>query len=99
MRPESSDTVDTGISINRSYKSMTALAIIATYRDSGTATRSEIGMIKFYYSGDNTPEFTHIVGDSNLITLGQSTNKTLTISRTATPWIYIKLILTNNQYT
>ena len=99
MRPELGGTVDTGISINRSYKAMTALAIIATYRDSGKNTRSEIGMIKFYYSGDYTPEFTHIAGDSNLITLGQSTNKTLTISRVESPWIYIKLILTNNEYT
>ena len=51
-----------------------------------TNTDSQVGMIQFYYDGNNTPTLIHIAGD-NFITVGTSAgtdpNKTLALTNTA----------------
>jgi hypothetical protein len=75
----SSQTHDTGISINQGGRGGCSLLLVSRNYSSGTGTSAGIYRIKWYYDGNNAPNTHHMSGD-NFISFGVSGSNTLTIN-------------------
>lgn len=73
-------TADTGISVNQGTSGMTMILIASINTSTGTSTNSAVYIVRFYFSGNNTPTATYIGGSSDFVTFGTSASNTLTIT-------------------
>ena len=69
---------DTGIPVNQRTGGGAAIFMATRNTNDGTATDAAVYLIKFFHSGDNTPQLIHIAGD-DFASISQSSNNTLII--------------------
>jgi hypothetical protein len=73
-------TADTGISVNQGTAGMTMILIASINTSTGTSTDSAVYIVRFYFSGNNTPTATYIGGSSNFVTFSTSGSNTLNLT-------------------
>jgi len=72
-------TLDTGISVNGGDAGKTLLVIHSGHTSSGTATTSQLILVRCGYDGNNTPVKYDIDGNHSSITVGKSASNTVTL--------------------
>ena len=72
-------TLDTGISVNGSTAGKTLLVIHSGHTSSGTATTSQLILVRCGYDGNNTPVKYDIDGNHSSITVAKSASNTVTL--------------------
>ena len=73
-------TADTGISVNQGTAGMTMILIASINTSTGTSTNSAVYIVRFYFSGNNTPTATYIGGSSDFVTFSTSGSNTLNLT-------------------